>query len=165
VRNNLAGEKEEIMKKTVVRIFAGLLIVSGVLIWNPSTKSRPAVALAESNGCRLTMLNGTYGFAFSGYFNSGSSDAPAYTPLAAAGTITFRPGGTLNRTFNISFGGTIFPVGDMGTYSLDSNSCNFTATLPEAGETWNLIPVEGGLQINFFVNPGPRIGAGTMTHQ
>jgi hypothetical protein len=96
------------MKKTVVCIFAGLLIVSGVLIWNPSTKSKPAVALAESNGCGLTMLNGTYGFAFSGYFNSGSSDAPAYTPLAAAGTITFRPGGTLNRTFNISFVGRFF---------------------------------------------------------
>lgn len=154
------------MKNTVIRIFAGLVIASGILIWNPSTKSKPAVALAEeTNSCRLTTLSGTYGFAFSGYFNSGSANSPAYTPIAGAGTFTFHPGGTLSRFFNISFGGAIFPVSDTGTYSLDSNDCNFTATLPNAGETWNLIPVQEGQQIDFFVNPSPRIGAGTMTRQ
>lgn len=153
------------MKKTAARVLFGLVVIGTLLMVNPSTKSRPAAVHADTNGCRLTTLNGTYGFAFSGYFNTGSSTSPAYTPIAAAGTLTFHPGGTLSRAFNISFGGTIFPVSDMGTYSLDSNDCNFTANLPEAGETWNLIPVEGGLQLNFFVNPGPRIGAGTMTHQ
>lgn len=153
------------MKKSFARILAGLVIVGAVLLLNPTSKSRPAAVLAETEGCRLTSLSGTYGFAFSGYFNTGSSASPAYTPVAAAGTFTFHPAGTLTRSFNISFGGTIFPANDSGTYSLDSTDCNFTANLPDAGETWNLIPVEGGLQIDFFVNPGPRIGAGTMTHQ
>ena len=121
--------------------------------------------LAEADSCRLTTLNGTYGFAFSGYVNTGSSASPAYTPLAAAGTVTFHSNGTLSRSFNARFGGSIFPVNDTGTYSLDSGDCNFTANLPAVGETWNLIPVEGGLQIEFFVNPDPRIGAGTMTRQ
>ena len=127
--------------------------------------ARPTAVDAESEGCRLTSLSGTYGFAFSGYVNTGSSASPAYTPVAAAGTFMFHPDGTITRSFNISFGGTIVPVNDHGTYSLDSTDCNFTANLPDVGETWNLIPVEGGLQIDFFVNPGPRIGAGTMTHR
>lgn len=152
------------MKKTFARIFVGLAIVGLVLMWNPSSKSKPAAVLAQTNGCQLTTLAGTYGFAFSGYFNTGKLPDP-FTPIAAAGTFTFHNDGTVSRAFNISFGGTIFPVNDTGTYSLDSSDCNFTANLPDAGETWNLIPVARGSQIEFFVNPGPRIGAGTLTHQ
>lgn len=153
------------MKKALARVFTGLVIVGAVLIWNPSPKSKPAAVFAETNSCRLTTLHGNYGFAFSGYVNTGSPTSPSYTPLAAAGTITFQADGMLSRSFNASFGGAISPVIDTGTYSLDSGDCNFTANLPAAGETWNLIPVEGGLQIEFFVNPGPRIGAGTLTRQ
>lgn len=150
------------MKKRFARILFGLAIVAGVLLWNPTTKSKPATVLAQGNGCRLTTLNGTYGFAFNGYFNTGSP--VPFTPLAAAGTITFRPDGTLKRSFNGSFGGGRFTVNDSGTYSLNED-CTFTANLPEAGETWNLIPVELGLQIEFFINTDRRVGAGTLTHQ
>lgn len=154
------------MKRRFARILFGLVIVAAVLMWNPTTKSKPAAVLAQTNSCQLTNLNGTYGFAFSGYVNTKTAaGSPVYTPLAAAGTITFHSDGTLTRAFNASFGGTIFSVNDAGTYSLDSNDCNFTANLPDVGETWNLIPVARGSQIDFFVNPGPRIGAGTMTHQ
>ena len=153
------------MKRMFARILFGLVIVAAVLMWNPTTKSKPAAVLAQTDSCQLKSLNGTYGFAFSGYFNSKTSGSPAYTPVAAAGTITFHSDDTLTRAFSISFGGTIFPVSDTGSYSLDSNDCNFTANLPDAGEIWNLIPVAGGSQLDFFVNPGPRIGAGTMTRQ
>ena len=67
------------MKKSFARILAGLVIVGAVLLLNPTSKSRPAAVLAETEGCRLTSLSGTYGFAFSGYFNTGSSASPAYT--------------------------------------------------------------------------------------
>jgi hypothetical protein len=128
-----------------------------------TTKSKPEV-FAESNSCNLEHLSGVYGFSFTGYFHTGTP--VAFTPLAAAGTITFHSDGTLNRSFSGSFGGGLFTVSDTGTYSLDSNGdCNFTANLPNAGETWNFIPVEGGLQIEFFVNTAGRIGAGTLTRQ
>lgn len=153
------------MKKAFARIFAGLLIVGVVLMWYPTSKTKPTAVLAQTNSCQLTSLNGTYGFAFSGYVNTKTTGLPVYTPIAAAGTITFHADGTLSRAFNASFGGTIFSVNDSGSYSLDANDCNFTANLPEAGETWNLIPVAGGAQIDFFVNPGPRIGAGTLARQ
>src|ERR1700746_1466221 len=105
------------MKKSFARILAGLVIVGAVLLLNPTSKSRPTAVLAETEGCRLTSLSGTYGFAFSGYFNTGSSASPAYTPIAAAGTFTFHPAGTLTRSFNISFGGTSFSGDESGNYS------------------------------------------------
>jgi hypothetical protein len=153
-------QKEENMKKALARIFAGLVLAGSVLMVNPTSRSKPAAVFAEGNGCRLTALNGTYGFAFNGYFGS---SAP-FTPLAAAGTITFHPDGTVKRAFDGSFGGALFSVNDSGSYTVNQD-CTFTAGLPEAGETWNLIPVEAGLQIEFFVNTSGRVGAGTMTHQ
>jgi hypothetical protein len=149
------------MKKSFSRIAIGLAVVGAVLLVGPTTKSKPEV-FAESDSCSLRSLGATYGFAFSGYVNTG---APAnFTPVSAAGTMAFRPDGTLTRSFNVSFGGSIFPVSDHGTYSLNSD-CTFTASLPMAGETWDLITVDQGKQIEFFVNTAGRVGAGTLTRQ
>jgi len=80
--------------------------------------------------------------------------------------MTFQPDGTITRSFNLSFGGSIFPIGDPGTYSLDSNGdCGFTANFPESGEVWNLTTVQEGKQIDFFINTSGRVGAGTLTRQ
>jgi len=149
------------VKKRLARIFAGLVMTGAVLLVNPISKSKQAEAFPPISGCRLAALNGTYGFAFNGYVNTGSPIP--FTPLAAAGTITFHPDGTFSRSFNASFGGTIFPVSDADdTYALNPD-CTFNATVP--GESWILIPVKGGLQIEFFVNTEGRVGAGTLTHQ
>ena|SRR5215469_4517446 len=150
------------MKKSLARIGIGLAAVGLVLMLNLTTKSKPAVVLAQTDSCSLRTLRGAYGFSFLGYVNTG---APAYfTPVAAAGTINFVPDGTLTRSFNVSFGGSIFPVNDAGTYSLNPD-CTFTADLPKAGEMWNLIPVDNGRQIEFFINTAGRAGAGTLTRQ
>ena len=151
------------MKKSLLRILVGLVIAGGVLTWNPSTKSKPAAVLAETNGCRLPSLNGTYGFSFTGYFGSSSP----YIPVAAAGTFTFRPDGTVLRRANGSFGGGLFTVNDSGTYVLNED-CSFSARVnPNTNETemWNLIPVDEGRQLEFFVNTPLRTAAGTMTRQ
>lgn len=146
------------MKKSFARILVGLVILGAVLMLNPSTKSKPAAVLAETNGCRLTILNGTYGFPFSGYFG----DSSPFTPVAAAGTFTFRPDGTVLRRANGSFGGGLFTVNDSGTFVLNED-CSFSANLP--GETWDLIPVDEGKRLEFFVNTSLRTAAGTMTRQ
>ena len=71
---------------------------------------------------------------------------------------------SISRSFNVSVGGTIASIKDSGSYSLNQD-CTFTANLPEVGEVWNLIPVEGGKQLKFFVNISGRVGAGTLTQQ
>jgi hypothetical protein len=149
------------MKKSLARILAGLVITGTVLLVNPISKSKQAGMFPPLEGCRVTTLNGRYGFAFNGYIST-ASPVP-FTPLAAAGTITFHSDGSFSRSFNASFGGTVFPVNDADdTYALNPD-CTFKATVP--GESWVLIPVEGGLQIEFFVNTEGRVGAGTLTHQ
>jgi len=154
-------QKEGDMKKALARVFVGLVIVGTVMLLNPISKSKQAGVFPPIDGCRLTTLSGTYGFAFNGYVNTGSP--VPFTPLSAAGTITFHPDGNFSRSFNASFGGAVFPVSDReDTYRLNPD-CTFKATVP--GESWVLIPVEGGLQIEFFVNTDGRVGAGTLTHQ
>ena len=149
------------MKESITRVLLALVVVAAALMVGPITKSQPAVALAQTNGCQLATLSGPYAFSFSGYVNTGPK---AFTPLAAAGTISFQPEGTLKRNFSGSFGGSLFTVPDSGSYSLNED-CTFTANLPQVGETWNLIPADRGEQIEFFINTAGRVGAGTLTHQ
>ena len=147
------------MKTSIRRIVFGLVVAGAVLMSIPSSKWKPEV-LAQSRGCSLRSLDSTYGFSFAGYVGS----ATPYTPVAAAGTIAFEPDGTLTRNFNFSFGGTIIAgLNDSASYSLNSD-CTFSTTLP-SGEMWNLIPVDNGKQIEFFVNASGTVGAGTLTRQ
>lgn len=145
------------MKKSLARILMGLALVSSALIVGPITRSKPEV-YAESNGCQMTSLNGVYGVPFLGYFG----DSSPYIPVAGAGTFTFRSDGTVHRRFNASFGGGLFSIDDYGTYVLNED-CSFAANVP--GETWDLIPVAEGKQLEFFVNTPLRTAAGTMTRR
>jgi len=133
-----------------------VVLVSAAILVTYRAAHQPTV-LARA-ACPVASLNATYGFAFEGFAFS------SLKPVAAAGTITFESNGSLSRSFNISIGGTITSVSDSGSYSLDQD-CTFTANLPEVGEVWNLIPVEGGKQLKFFVNTPGRVGAGTLTQQ
>ena len=148
------------MKKGLMRILVGLVIAGAVLMLTPSTKSNPAAVLAETNECRLTILNGTYGFPYSGYYG----DSAPFTPVAAAGTLAFRPDGTVLERANASFGGGLFTINNyLGSYVLNED-CSFSASL-YGSETWDLIPVDEGKQLEFFVNTPLRTAAGTMTRQ
>lgn len=151
-------EKGEVdMRKSLTRIIVGLAVVGAVLMVGPTKRAKPQV-YAESNGCELKSLNGIYGFSFAGYFG----DASPFIPVAGAGMFTFRSDGTVLRRANASFGGGLFTINDGGTYVLNED-CSFTANVP--GETWDLIPVAEGKQLEFFVNTPLRTGAGTMTRQ
>ncbi len=145
------------MKRSFTRILFGLAVIGGALMIGPTTRSKPEV-FAESGGCELKSLSGTYGFSFAGYFG----DSSPFIPVAAAGTFAFRSDGTLHRRANASFGGGLFSVDDAGTYVL-SDDCSFTANVP--GETWDLIPVDEGKQLEFFINTPPRTASGTMTRK
>jgi hypothetical protein len=145
------------MKKSLTRILIGLALVGGALMVGPTKRSKPEV-FAESNGCQMKSLSGVYGVPFLGYFG----DSSPYIPVAGAGTFTFRSDGTVHRRFNASFGGGLFSIDDDGTYVLNAD-CSFAANVP--GETWDLIPVAEGRQLEFFVNTPLRTAAGTMTRQ
>jgi hypothetical protein len=145
------------MKKNVTWTAVMVVLVCAAILLTHRAAYQPTV-LAQAAACPVASLNAIYGFAFEGF--AGSS----LKPVAAAGTITFQSNGNLSRSFNISFAGTISSISDSGSYSLNQD-CTFTANLPEVGEVWNLIPVEGGKQLKFFVNTPGRVGAGTLTQQ
>lgn len=153
------------MKRNSMWTVVLVMLVSAVILVAHRTAHQPTVFAQAA--CPVASLNATYGFAFAGYASSGPPPAvkiTSFTPVAAAGTITFQSNGNLNRSFNVSFGGNIASISDSGSYSLNQD-CTFTANLPEVGEVWNLIPVEGGKQLKFFVNTPGRVGAGTLTQQ
>lgn len=150
------------MKGSITRVLLTTVVVGGALMVGPLTRFKPTVAHAQSEGCRLTTLNGSYAFSTNGYANTGAPGP--LTPLAGAGVISFRPDGSLKRAFSVSVGGTIFTLKDPGSYSLNED-CTFEATLPEVGEKWNLIPADHGEQIEFFVNKTGSVVAGTLTLQ
>jgi hypothetical protein len=161
----IAIKEKTTMKKSRIWSVPVLLGVGMIIAY--SMKSQPKV-FAQSTSCSITNLNATYGFSFEGFASSRPPQTPlridAFSPVAAAGTITFGPSGILSRSFNVSLGKVISPVADSGSYSINPD-CTFTAYLPEVGETWNLVPVNGGKQIEFSVNTAGRVGAGILTQQ
>jgi hypothetical protein len=153
------------MKKNLTWLTVVVLSVGTLILFTHSVTHQPTVFAQAA--CPITSLNSAYGFAFEGYAASGLPAAVkvnTFIPVAAAGTITFQSNGNLTRSFNVSFGGSIVPISDSGSYFLNQD-CTFTANLPEVGEVWNLVPVEGGKQLKFFVNTTGRVGAGTLTQQ
>jgi hypothetical protein len=145
----------------------GAAMVAGTLMITAYSVNSQRKVFAQPSDCATTSLNATYGFAFEGYATSGPPGAVkigAFFPVAAGGTISFQSNGGLNRSFNVSVGGAIFPVSDTGSYTQNPD-CTFTVSLPQAGETWNLVPVNGGKQLDFFVNTPGRVGAGTLNEQ
>ena len=153
------------MRKKLAWTMVLLLLVGAAINMAHRLTHEPPVF--AQTACPVTTLNSVYGFAFEGYAASGLPPAAKINssiPVAAAGTLSFQSNGNLSRSFNISFGGAITSISDSGNYSLNQD-CTFTANLPEVGEAWNLIPVEGAKQLKFFINTPGRVAAGTLTQQ
>jgi hypothetical protein len=160
------------MKTTIYTvILLGGLIVSFMAF----LPARMAVAHAE-NACSGTPRpSGVYGFAVEGFNDGGQSGSLTidnFLPLSGAGTFAFTPrspegsSGTVSRHFFVNFGGAVVspPISDSGPYSQNPD-CTFSATFADVGEVWNLITVEGGKQVKFFVNAPGSVVAGTMIRQ
>lgn len=147
------------MKQSLIRTFssaslAAILIVAGA-------------RMAEGqNDCSISTLKASYGFATTGFINfssPGPSHVDDFFPVAVAGTVKFRSDGTVSRSVKVSLGGSIFPVIDSGTYTLNSD-CTFTVNHGN-GEVWILTPVKHGTELMFFVNDAGGVGAGTLVQQ
>ena len=71
-------------------------------------------------------------------------------PVAAAGTIPpFQSNGNLTRSFNVSFGGTIVPISDSGSYHSIRIALSRRIYL-RSERSGILVPVEGGKQLKFM---------------
>jgi hypothetical protein len=131
------------------------------------TAGHRATVRADS-GCGLSTIANTYGFALSGLVNFSPTGnfqpIGDFTPLAAAGTFRFDGQSTVSRSFSVSLGGVVFPVTDVGTYTMSSN-CTGSAVFADAGETWNLVVVSGGKEIKTTIATPGRVLAGTLTRQ
>jgi hypothetical protein len=69
-------------------------------------------------------------------------------PVAAAGTIPpFQSNGNLTRSFNVSFGGTIVPISDSGSYHSIRIALSRRIYL-RSERSGILVPVEGGKELN-----------------
>lgn len=125
----------------------------------------PRMVVAE-DGCSISSLKATYGFATTGFINfsqSGPSRVGDFFPIAVAGTVKFQSDGQVSRSVHVSLGGAIFPVVDAGNYSLNSD-CTFTVNHGN-GEVWIVTPVKHGAELEFFVNDPGGVGAGTLAQQ
>lgn len=149
-------------KQFLLTISSGL--VAGILLLSISTQHS---AVHAAPRCGPATVVGTYGFAISGLTNpvpNGPQTISGFYPIAGAGTFTFDGSSTVSRSFTVSFGGAIFPVNDSGTYTLDS-TCTGSATFPDAQETWNLVVVKNGKEINTMIASDGRVVAGTLSRQ
>src|SRR6516164_10714381 len=77
-------------------------------------------------------------------------------PVAAAGTIPpFQSNGNLTRSFNVSFGGTIVPISDSGSYHSIRIALSRRIYL-RSERSGILVPVEGGKELKFMHVPYKR---------
>ncbi len=159
------------MKRTIFAISLSGLIVS-MLAFLPG---RTTVAYAAKACSAVPKPSGIYGLAVEGFNDGGqpgSLTTDNFYPLSGAGTFAFTPSspeassGTVVRHLFVNFGGAVVtpPISDSGPYSQNPD-CTFSATFTDVGEVWNLITVEDGKQVKFFVNAPGSVVAGTMVRQ
>ena len=163
---NLGSRKA--VSAVVVVICLFLLIVA-------SRHSGISVADAEGPCAGVPDPSGKYGLAVEGFNDGGQQGSftiDSFYPLSGAGTLNFVPGrpgatsGTVYRYLFLNFGGALIspPIEDSGPYSQNAD-CTFSATFTDVGEVWNLVPVNGGNELKFFVSAPGSVVAGTMTRQ
>jgi hypothetical protein len=160
------------MRKT---IFAAVFLTGVIVLLLAFLPARTTVAHA-ANACSGTPKpSGVYGLAVEGFNDGGqpgSLTMDNFYPLSGAGTFAFTPSspeassGTVSRHLFINFGGAVVspPITDSGPYSQNPD-CTFSATFTDVGEVWNLITVEDGKQVKFFVDAPGSVVAGTMIRQ
>ncbi len=159
------------MKRTIFAISLSGLIFS-MLAFLPV---RMPVTHAAKACSEVPKPSGIYGLAVEGFNNGGqpgSLTTDNFYPLSGAGTFAFTPSspeassGIATRHLFVNFGGAVVtpPISDSGPYSQNPD-CTFSATFTDVGEVWNLITVEDGKQVKFFVNAPGSVVAGTMVRQ
>jgi hypothetical protein len=160
------------MKK---RVGAAVLFISlaGAIVAFRSTRMMAAHAQESCSGVPKPL--GVYGLAVEGFNDGGQQGSlpiGSFYPLSSAGTFTFIPSsagarsGTVSRHLFVNFGGAVVspPIDDSGPYSQNPD-CTFSATFTDVGEVWKLVSVEGGKQLDFFVDAPGSVVAGIMTRQ
>ena len=159
------------MKRTIfaLSLTGGLLF--SMLAFLPA---RMPVTHAAKACSGVPKPSGIYGLAVEG-LNGGGQTALTidnFYPLSGAGTFAFTPSspeassGIVTRHLFVNFGGAVVtpPISDTGPYSQNPD-CTYSATFTDVGEVWNLITVEDGKQVKFFVNAPGSVVAGTMVRQ
>jgi hypothetical protein len=137
--------------------------------------ARMTVAYAQEACTGVPKPLGVYGLAVEGFNDGGQQGSlpiGSFYPLSSAGTFTFIPSsagarsGTVSRHLFVNFGGAVVspPIDDSGPYSQNPD-CTFSATFTDVGEVWRLVTVEGGKQLDFFVDAPGSVVAGIMTRQ
>jgi len=158
------------------KIIFAAVVLSGLLVSMLAfLPTKMVVAHAENACSEAPKPFGTYGLAVEGFNNGGQSGSLTidnFYPLSGAGTFTFVPSspgassGTASRHLFVNFGGAVVtpPISDTGPY-FQNPDCTYSATFTDVGEVWNLITVEDGKQVKFFVNAPGSVVAGTMVRQ
>jgi hypothetical protein len=160
------------MKSTIYTPVLLMGLIVSMVVFLPA---RMPLAHAGNACSGVPKPSGVYGLAVEGFNDGGQQGSftiDNFYPLSGAGTFIFTPSspdafsGTVSRHLFVSFGGAVVspPISDSGPYSQNPD-CTFSATFADVGEVWNLITVQDGRQIKFFVNaPGSAV-AGTMIRQ
>ncbi len=156
-------------------IYALVLTIGPIAFIAAFLPARVAVAHAENACSGVPRPSGVYGLAVEGFNDVGqlgSLTTNNFYPLSGTGTFAFTPSspeassGTVARHLFVNFGGAVVspPISDSGPYTQNPD-CSFSATFTDVGEIWNLITVDDGKQVKFFVNAPGSVVAGTMIRQ
>ena len=156
-------------------ISTAVLLTSLFLLIATSRINRNALAHAQGPCAEVPNPLGVYGFAVEGLNDGGQQGSftiGSFYPLSGAGTFAFTPdgpratSGTVSRYLFVNFGGAVIspPISDSGPYSQNPD-CTFSVTFTDVGEVWNIVPVDGGKRLEFFVSAPGSVVAGTMIRQ
>lgn len=156
------------MKKTNYKKPFAVLAIFAVIVFNSVTATIAQKDTAKDDGfggrCSLRMLEGNYGYSFSGTFLV-SPTTPV--PLASVGRMTFDGRGNISGNDTNSFGGSVSSYPTTGTYTVEPN-CTGTlnVNLPDGFViTNNISIVDNGDEIFLIqTNPGTII-SGVLKRQ
>jgi hypothetical protein len=123
------------------RIIVSLFVFTGL--------SALAVAAdTHSRGCSNTSLRGAYGF------QTGGIIVPAGTPRGNLGRYVFDGAGNFTNTLTVNDNGTIIPVTDAGTYTVNAD-CTGTIS-PDSGGSVDIVLVDGGKEFHLLRTDPPN---------
>jgi hypothetical protein len=152
------------MKRLLVAVGAGLIVLVGVLITYHLVRTRSVHA---QTGCDLTSFSGAYGYNQNGYVYD--SQGNLYF-LASTGRIVSDGNGGVTGGDTYSFDGTIAKRTFTGTYSMNAD-CTGSATLQitvgnsSGSAHGDLVVVTNGNEINFVQTDPNYILSGIFKKQ
>jgi hypothetical protein len=151
--------KMKLVKSTIASFIFACALVSLIAAMGQGT---PATARAEADtrGCSVGMLRGSYIWTFDGYTDFGGT----LVPKAVMQGLRFNGDGTTFNTFGtVNVGGTIiFDVtGAVGTYTVAAD-CTGTLSVPD-GPSFNIYVGPGAQQVWTTQIGGGVVGLGVGT--